>query len=66
MRLPLTPTFVRAVGTREPPPLRGRQIERTPKSERGRGLADALRRLVDRSVQPPAPVEDRAPAARRT
>jgi hypothetical protein len=64
MRLPLTATFIRAVGTRDPLPRRGTATE--PTRTRAPRIAGALRRLMDRKIPAPSPLDGQAPAARRT
>lgn len=66
MRLPLTATFIRAVGTRDPLPTRGTAAEPTRARVRAPRIAGALRRLMDREVPAPSPLDGQAPAARRT
>jgi len=66
MRLPLTATFIRHVGTRDPLPTRGTAAEPTRARARAPRIAGALRRLMDREVPAPSTLDGHTPAARRT
>jgi len=67
MRLPLTATFVRAVGSRDPLPTRGAAAEPTRVRARAPRIAGAPRRLMDRDFPAPSPLDGQAhaPAGRR-
>jgi hypothetical protein len=64
MRPSITATFIRALGTRVPLPRRGTSTE--PTRTRAPRIAGALRRLMDRKIPAPSPLDGHAPAARRT
>jgi len=63
MRLPVTATLIRAVGTRDPLPPRARMTDRT--RTRRSVLAVTVRRFAFVRARTHPPVDERAQAARR-
>jgi hypothetical protein len=65
MRLPLTPTFVRAVGARGELPTGSRPTDRLERSGRAHVLASVLHRFAFPRVRSRRSVEEPAPSARQ-